>query len=457
MSSSKELKILLAVPYYERPKMVLNALRSFEKIEYNNYEIVIVDDGSVHYPIDEILKNFNFDEKIKIYNTKDSIENKNRRGSIHGKYMNIAMKESDADIFCMICDDDAITPDYFSKLNKFYIKNPDKMWSFCHIIPFDPMSQIPCKTLAKINLNKKHWDTKATTKLNLTGEINPYHRLDATQVSWRASVSREQDVWLPEEQTKNLDAYFYRNMYNKVGGCVFNGALGVYKGFHSDQLGNRNGKDCFLPKDSYQKPKYFSICAILEKEENNLSKWLDYNIDLGVDHFYFYDKTEKKENHNVLKKYYDLGFITLKKINKDLNCEKTAYQDFLLNYGESTFWSVFLSVDEYIRIESQNNIVSFMNDYVDLPGLSINYLNVEQEENKNIIKSIFNPRKVSKEYIGLNNFKYDFNLCYPRLAMSCDENRLPLTGVDTFHEEQYAFNFSNEVKTKKIYLETIKE
>ena len=32
------------MPYFERPNMVLNALRSFSKIDYDNYEIAIIDD-----------------------------------------------------------------------------------------------------------------------------------------------------------------------------------------------------------------------------------------------------------------------------------------------------------------------------------------------------------------------------------------------------------------------------
>ena len=46
----KSLKILLIMPYFERPKMVVNALRNFEKIDYDNYEICIIDDGSGKIP-----------------------------------------------------------------------------------------------------------------------------------------------------------------------------------------------------------------------------------------------------------------------------------------------------------------------------------------------------------------------------------------------------------------------
>lgn len=53
-------------------------------------------------------------------NTEDSKENKLRRGgSMFGKYANIAMETIDSDIIIMLCDDDALIPDYLFNLNVF--------------------------------------------------------------------------------------------------------------------------------------------------------------------------------------------------------------------------------------------------------------------------------------------------------------------------------------------------
>ena len=48
------------MPYYERPNMVLNALRSMENVDYDNYEFCIIDDGSVLNPIDSIIEKYGF-------------------------------------------------------------------------------------------------------------------------------------------------------------------------------------------------------------------------------------------------------------------------------------------------------------------------------------------------------------------------------------------------------------
>ena len=45
------------MPYFERPNMVKNALDSFLEIDYDNYEICIIDDGSKKNPIYSVLTN----------------------------------------------------------------------------------------------------------------------------------------------------------------------------------------------------------------------------------------------------------------------------------------------------------------------------------------------------------------------------------------------------------------
>jgi hypothetical protein len=51
------------------------------------------------------------------------IKNK-QGGSIFGKYANIAMETLESDITIMLCDDDALTPDYLEYLNHYYTLKP---------------------------------------------------------------------------------------------------------------------------------------------------------------------------------------------------------------------------------------------------------------------------------------------------------------------------------------------
>lgn len=465
------LKILCVMPYFERPNMVINALRSFSKIDYDNYEIAIVDDGSENYPIENILSNFEI-KNLKIYKTNDSIENKINRGSIHGKFMNKAMKESDADIFLMISDDDAITTEYFKKLNEFYTTNPDVNWSYCHVIGYDPMSEIPCNTLS--NFQNKSWTTKATTRLNWIKPINPFCKLDATQVSWRSSVSKENNLWLPEEQTKNLDASFYQIMYDKLGNCVFNNCVGVFKGFHSDQLTNRNGIEAFKPLDSQSKPKYVSICAMFKNEAPYLKEWIDYHLGIGVDHFYLYDDQSEDNWREILKPYFEKKLVTIKSIKSEDNKKKIVYEDFLKTHKNETFWCAFIDLDEFITIR-KDNVFQVMKNYEKLPAVGANWLMMsghDKETDKvmvsnycndpydfthnNVslhIKSIVNPRKTIPIYTGPHHFLFNSILCFPEVPSTHDEDGAVISGKSTKVDGQpYYFAGSDSPKFNHIFV-----
>jgi glycosyltransferase involved in cell wall biosynthesis len=118
-------KILILLFYYNRPNLVKIALNSIKIHNYNNWEIAFIDDGSEE-PGEPIVREILSEhlDKIKFYNTNDSIDIKMLRskehGSIFGKYAQQAVEESDADIVMMLCDDDALYPEYFNNLNKYF-------------------------------------------------------------------------------------------------------------------------------------------------------------------------------------------------------------------------------------------------------------------------------------------------------------------------------------------------
>ena len=358
-------KILLIMPYFERPKMVLNALNSFRSIDYDNYIIAIIDDGSTINPIKEIIEKHYQDLlcKIVVYETNDTLENKSIRGSIHGSYMNKAIKEIESDIVVMMSDDDAVHRDYFKNLNAFYRDNPGIMYSYSHVILFDPAEQIPCESLAELNKNKQ-WRTNATTNLNWTTAINPFCRVDSTQVSWRRSCNVSDGVFFPEQQTKNLDASFYEQMFVRYKECVFNGFISCYKGMHSDQLTNRINNSQYLPKDSLRKNNYISICASFKNSSEHLKEWLQHHIELGVEHFYLYDEGSNDNYVEIIKPFYDLGFVTLKKLNSP-ETKKMIYYDFLQNYKFKNYWCIFIQTDEFISVDKEilNSSFDFRNHF----------------------------------------------------------------------------------------------
>ena len=392
--------------------------------------------------------------------------------------MNQAVRESDADIVIMMSDDDAVHKNYFSNLNSFYSANPSCMYSYSHIIPFDPFEQVPCDTLKYHNNNKK-WNTKATSGLNWTQPINPFCRVDATQVSWRAECNKVHDIWLPEEQTKNLDASFYQAMFDKFGNCVFNGAISVYKAFHKDQLTNREGKDQYLPGDLNRPGRYLSVCTNFKNESKYLKEWIDYHLELGVDHFYLYDNESTDDYSEILKPYYDQGLITLKKVKAN-PAKPKVLEDFMKNHRFETFWVAFIDCDEFITFTNEEERAkNFLREYEDYAGLGLNWLmfgssNLESNEgnlmidkfhmcndpydysHNNVschIKTIVNPRKSIPQYINPHFFVYDTLMSYPQPALAVDTDKDFITGQNQKVDgEKYFYAATDKPKFDKAFI-----
>lgn len=219
--------------------MVRNALESIKNLDYENWELAFIDDGSLSpgKPIvEEILKDHL--NKITCINTEDSIADKSLRGGSNiGLYMNQAVESSDADISIMLCDDDALVFDYFSNLDRWFTDNPEKKYCYSHVILFDPFLEKPDKE--SFNTDEIVWtghkQKRYKNRYNKTKRHNPENSLDSSQVAWRIS-NKEKHISFPFPQTANLDATFYSKLNATYGPAVFSGFTGQYKGHHKDNL-----------------------------------------------------------------------------------------------------------------------------------------------------------------------------------------------------------------------------
>ena len=241
----KDLKFELVIAYYKRPKIVLNALKSIKNSSYCDWRLTLIDDSG-----DDSFRNtfFNFgldiskisyvpimmldEEKLKI------------GGSIFGKYINQVILNSDADIFILICDDDALTHDYMEKLNVYYKKNPNEHWSYCHLNFYNPEieSYIDSKNFCENpELNGVNLNSKVTP-------INPFCRVDSSQVSFRVDSLKTKNILYPHPYTSGLDAQIFNSFYNVWGSCPFNGIVGQHKAWFENQLGvrQRSGRGFFV-------------------------------------------------------------------------------------------------------------------------------------------------------------------------------------------------------------------
>jgi len=229
-------KFLILLFYYDRPRLVLNTLDSISKLNYDNYEVAFIDDGSLVEGEDIVIKDFSdLLGKTKFYYINTSVDEKIKNGgSIFGSYANEAIKNSDADIGIMLCDDDALTPDYLINLNLFFNRNPNINYCYSNLLFYNPEIE-----------SYKDFSIDSDSRSFLNNEntpINPCRKIDMSQVAWKLNCNKEYNIWFPFPQTMDLDLSLFTQLYEKFGNCMPTNFYGQVKGVFSGQLGNREAK-----------------------------------------------------------------------------------------------------------------------------------------------------------------------------------------------------------------------
>jgi glycosyltransferase involved in cell wall biosynthesis len=242
----KQNKFLIAVVYYERPKIVLNALNSILDIAYPDFEVHIVDDGSVNR-VEPIVREkcASIIDKFKFTYIDNDIETKKQQGgSIHGKYLTEAIRQSDADHVIVLCDDDAIFPHFLTKLNNLINKeeNKDKHYFYHNIVMYDSIRETYMDGVQRMDLS---YFTNVHKK--------PIHcacRVDGSQVTYNRHKFVEDDLFYPHPQTSGLDAESFNQMFNAWGPAYYSGLVSQVKSNNEDNLVRKDHTDrMFITND----------------------------------------------------------------------------------------------------------------------------------------------------------------------------------------------------------------
>lgn len=234
ISSNQELKILILCSYYNRPLLVKRTLQSILRADqnYKNWELVFGDDGS-KIPgkpiVEQILPNHL--SRVKFVETKMSIEEKIQNGIQIGKFANLAIKESNADIGIMLCDDDELSENSLRDLNNYFVQNPKVKYCYSKVKTFNPLLQSSSESTEE-------------NKYNIYKEpINPSGKVDATQVAWRLDCCKVDGAWFQETTKladkpliKDTDRSFFENLWEKCGYCYPANFVAQHKGIHDHQL-----------------------------------------------------------------------------------------------------------------------------------------------------------------------------------------------------------------------------
>lgn len=100
---------------YDEP-LVERAIKSFLYQDYENCELIILNDGSTDNT-SEIISKYADNPKIKIYDHKHNLRPPNN--------WNFLWDKSDGDLICQLHDDDELTPDSISVRVKLFQDNPE--------------------------------------------------------------------------------------------------------------------------------------------------------------------------------------------------------------------------------------------------------------------------------------------------------------------------------------------
>ena len=226
---------LILLPYFNRPKLLRNALLSVKNLDDPNWVLAFIDDASPTEEGLDVLKEILGDEilqgKVRIYRVSRE-EKVSLNWTTPPRYMNKAIRETESDLVMILCDDDALLPDYLTRCREyFYVTNPQAIYGYSSLIPFYPPEETPGPHLPI----RDFWT-------NHEVDACPVNNIDASQVVWVRYVQLERGIWFAENRQFDHDAGLWEAMWHQgYGLCPFMGFFGQYKAFHPKQLTHLKG------------------------------------------------------------------------------------------------------------------------------------------------------------------------------------------------------------------------
>lgn len=137
--------ISVIVPIYNCEQYIDRLINSILTQNYENFELILINDGSTDNSIEK-LKKYNNEEKIKIINKENTGVSDTRN-----KGLSIAK----GDLICFIDSDDYISSNYFETIIKYFAEN-----SKIELLNFGFYSETENSNLEQINIDKISYKEK---------------------------------------------------------------------------------------------------------------------------------------------------------------------------------------------------------------------------------------------------------------------------------------------------------
>ena len=114
------------------------------------------------------------------------------------------------------------------------------------------------------------------------------------------------------------------------------------------------------------------------RDESNILEWILHHLNLGFDYIYIFDHKSKIPIYNLLKSNHtsncDLSKVHIFRLDKDIikiNLMKIALQ-FSIKHNFS--WLLYLDCDEFLVLNQENNVQSFLEKYKNFDQIAFNWL-----------------------------------------------------------------------------------
>lgn len=115
-----------------------------------------------------------------------------------------------------------------------------------------------------------------------------------------------------------------------------------------------------------------SLCLIFKNEAPYLREWIEYHHLIGVEHFYLYNNMSDDNYMEVLTPYVEQGIVTLVEWPYQY-AQISAYEDCYKKVRNETHWLGYIDADEFVNLQGDNDIKSFLCRYAAYPALYLHW------------------------------------------------------------------------------------
>lgn len=279
-------KISIVIPTYNRVRMLKEAIESIEKQDYDNYEIIVIDDNSK----EEVFS------KIEKYKNIRYSKNEQNIGAGLARKKGYSMAKGEYIIF-MDDDDYYLDSNFFNKcIKKLENKENLAFVSGNSLILYEDVN---------------HYEFKP---LNVRGEIQGLEYLEKFQTEYmkpnstfttmfkRQVIEKFKDMAILNDSSIYMNALLYGNAY------ILEDVIGVYR-IHNSNITFNLDLDFLIDNLEEKKKIYNKLKIVLDNDK--AYEWFEKQVDLTVR--YYIDNTDAdKEKKNKLSNWCEENNIYIK-------------------------------------------------------------------------------------------------------------------------------------------------